>query len=95
MPKYFVVHPIDKKSQEAMVNLPPQKNQLLKQVKASCTGDADWVRSLAVPEQNKFYCEWDAKNPEAIREVFDNLEGAEVEIEAIYEMHVLEGEDYK
>lgn len=95
MPKYIVIHPIPKKVQEAMVNLPPEKNQLLKQLKASCTSDADWVRSWAVPEQEKFYCEWDAKNPEAIREVFDKLGDAQVEVEAIYEMHVLEGEAYK
>ena len=95
MPKYFVIHPIPKKVIEAMVNLPPEKNQLFKQLKASCTSDADWVRSWAVAAQEKFYCEWDAKNPEAIREIFDKLENSEVEIEAIYEMHVLEGEAFK
>jgi len=95
MPKYFVIHPIKKNVIEAMVNLPPEKNQLFKKLKASYTSDADWVRSWAVPEQEKLYCEWDAKNPEAIREIFDNLEGPAVEIEAIYEMHVIEAEDYK
>ncbi|MFX1312581.1 MAG: nickel-binding protein [Promethearchaeota archaeon] len=93
MPKYFVIHPFDKKVQEAMVSLPPEKNQLLKQLKANCTDDADWVRSWAVPELEKFYCEWDAKSPEAIREIFDKIGGTA--IDAIYEMHVLEGEAYK
>jgi len=95
MPKYFVIHPSDKKIIKAMVNLPPEKNQLFKQLKASYTSDADWVRTWAVPEQEKLYCEWEAKNPEAIREIFDKMGGPKIEIEAIYEMHVLEGEDYK
>jgi len=93
MPKYFVIHPIKKKVIEAMVKLPPEKNQLFKKLKANCTSDADWVRSWAVPEQEKFYCEWNAKDPEAIREIFDKLGG--IEIEAIYEMQVLEGEAFK
>ncbi|MFX1418090.1 MAG: nickel-binding protein [Promethearchaeota archaeon] len=95
MPKYFVIHPITKRIIKGLVNLTPEKNQLFKQLKASCTDDADWVRSWAVADQEKLYCEWDAKNPEAIREIFDKLEGADIEIESIYEMHVLEGEDYK
>ena len=95
MPLYFVIHPSNKRVIKALVNLPPEKNQLFKQLKANCTSDADWVRTWAVPDQEKIYCEWDAKNPEAIHEVFDKLEGSEVEIEAIYEMHILEGEDFK
>jgi hypothetical protein len=92
MPKYFVIHPIKKSVIEAMVNLPPDKNKMFRELKAKCTDDADWIRSWAVPEQEKFYCEWNAKNPEAIRKMFE--EGG-IEIEAIYEMHVLEGENYK
>jgi len=93
MPKYCVIHPFDKRTQKAMFSLPPEKNKLLQKLKANCTDDADWVRSWAVPEQEKFYCEWNAKNPEAIREIFDKIGGTL--IEAIYELHVLEGEDYK
>lgn len=95
MPKYFVIHPSDKKIIKGMVNLPPEKNQLFKQLKASCTSDADWIRTWAVPDQGKIYCEWEAKDPESIREIFNKLEGPAVEIEAIYEMHILEGKDYK
>ena len=91
MPKYFVIHHIKKSVIEAMVNLPPEKNKMFKELKAKCTDDANWLRSWAVPEQEKFYCEWDAKDPGSIREMF---EGG-IEIEAIYEMHVLEGEDYE
>ena len=93
MPKYIVIHPIKKNVIEAMVKLPPEKNQLLKKLKANCTSETDWVRSWAVPEQEKFYCEWNAKDPESIREIFDKLGG--IEIEAIYEIKVLEGEAFK
>ena len=93
MPKYFVIHPFDKNLQEEIINLPPEENKLMQDLKANCTDDADWIRSWAVPEQEKFYCEWDAKNPEAIREVFDKIGGTA--IEAIYELHVLEAEDYQ
>ena len=91
MPKYFVIHPIKKSVIEAMVNLPPEKNKMFRDLKANCTSDADWLRSWAVPEQEKFYCEWDAKDPELIRKIL----GESIEIEAIYEMHVLEGKDYE
>ena len=94
MTKYFVIHPIKKSVINAMVNLPPEKNKMFKDLKANCTDDANWLRSWAVPEQEKLYCEWDAKDPESIREIFDKLEG-DTEIEAIYELHVLEGADYK
>ena len=92
MPKYFVIHPIKKNAIKGIVNLPPEKNQAFKELKANCTSDADWIRSWAVPEQEKIYCEWNAKDPESIRKMF---EGGGIEIEAIYEMHVLEGEDYQ
>jgi len=92
MPKYCVIHPIKKNVIEGIVNLPPGKNQAFKELKANCTSEADWIRSWAVPEQEKIYCEWDAKGPESIRKMF---EGGGIEIEAIYEMHVLDGEDYQ
>jgi hypothetical protein len=71
MPKYFVIHPLIKSVQEAMINLAPEKNQMLKDLKAKYTEDANWIRSWAVPDQGKFYCEWDAKDPEAIREMLE------------------------
>ncbi|MFX0043342.1 MAG: nickel-binding protein [Candidatus Hodarchaeota archaeon] len=93
MPKYFVIHPFSKRAIEAMVKLPPDKNKMLKDLKANCNADADWIRSWAVPEQEKFYCEWNAKSPEAIRELFDKLGGTV--IEAIYQMEVIDAEDFK
>lgn len=94
MPKYIVIHPYKKRSLKGMLNLPPEKNVLLKNLKSNCTDDADWVRSWAVPEQEKLYCQWDAKDPESIRNIFEEGGGG-VEIEAIYEMQILEGEDFK
>ncbi len=93
MPKYIVIHPFRKRSLEAMLKLPTEKNVLLKKLKANCTSDADWIRSWGVPEQEKLYCEWNAKDPESIRNVFEKIGG--IEIEAIYEMQVIEGETFK
>ena len=94
VPKYVVIHPFKKRSLKAMLNLPVEKNILLKKLKSNCTDDADWVRSWAVPEQEKLYCEWNAKDPESIRNIFEKGGGG-VEIEAIYEMQIIEGEDFK
>ena len=94
MPKYIVIHPFKKRSLEAMLNFPPEKNVLFKKLKSNCTDDADWVRSWGVPEQEKLYCEWDAKDPESIRDIFEKGGGGIV-IEAIYEMQVVEDEDFK
>ena len=94
MPKYIVIHPIKKRSLEGMLKLPSEKNVVFKNLKSNCTSDADWVRSWAVPEQEKVYCEWDAKDPESIRNVFEKGGQAFV-IEAIYEMQILEGVDFK
>ena len=93
MPKYIVIHQFKKRALKGMLNIPPEKNVMLKQLKANCTDDADWVRSWAVPEQEKLYCEWDAKDPESIRKVFEK--GSSPDIEAIYEMQIIEGEDFK
>jgi len=93
VPKYVVIHPFKKRSLEAMLKMPSEKNVLLKNLKSNCTEDADWVRSWAVLEQEKLYCEWDAKDPESIRNIFEKGGGG-VEIEAIYEMQVIEGEDF-
>jgi hypothetical protein len=94
MLKYIVIHPFKKRALKGMLSLPSEKNVLLKRLKADSTDDADWVRSWAVPEQEKLYCEWNAKDPQSIRDVFEKGGGATI-IEAIYEMHIIEGEDFK
>ena len=94
MPKYIVIHPFKKRALEGMLKVPPENNVLLKKLKADCTEDADWIRSWAVPEEEKLYCEWNAKDPQSIRDVFEKGGGTTV-IEAIYEMQVIEGEQFK
>ena len=92
MPKYIVIHPMRRRTLEGMLKVSPEKNVVLKTLKSYCSDDADWIRSWAVPEQEKLYCEWNAKDSDSIREVFDKSRA--IVIEAIYEMEIIEGEDY-
>ena len=55
-----------------------------------------WVRSWYLPEEGKFYCEWDAKDPDAIREVIAaaGLAVPQPPIEGIYAVAAsVSGED--
>ncbi|TFG04597.1 MAG: DUF4242 domain-containing protein [Promethearchaeota archaeon] len=92
MPKYIVIHPMKRRALEGILKLAPEKNVVFKTLKSNCSEDADWIRSWIVPEQEKLYCEWNAKDPESIHEVFEKSGG--VVIEAIHEMHVVEGKDF-
>jgi len=40
--------------------------------------------NLVVLEQEKQYCEWDAKDPEPIRKVFEKVQEIAATVEAIY-----------
>lgn len=67
-------------------------------VKANCSSDAYWVRSWYVPEEGKFYCEWDAKDVDAINEVLtaSAKQGAELPLEGIYAIAAaVSGEDFR
>jgi len=67
-------------------------------VKANCTADAYWVRSWYVPEEGKFYCEWDAKDLDAIQGVLAvcAAQGAELPLEGIYAIAAaVSGEDFR
>ena len=68
-------------------------------VKANCTADAYWVRSWYLPEEGKFYCEWDAKDAAAIREVITAATeqiGAPFPVEGIYAIAAMPaGEDFR
>jgi hypothetical protein len=92
MGKYVVVHPVGAgMTMEAAVPVG-------KAVKASCTADAYWARSWYVPEEGKFYCEWDAKGPDAIREVLAAAEKIlpQPPVEGIYAIAALvNGEDFR
>ncbi len=61
MGKFLVVHPIG-----ANMDM-DAATPVGKAVKAVCSADAYWVRSWYVPEEGRFYCEWDAKDADAVR----------------------------
>jgi hypothetical protein len=61
MGKFVVVHPVGE-GMTAEAAAP-----VAKAVKANCTADAYWIRSWYLPEEGKLYCEWDAKDADAIR----------------------------
>jgi hypothetical protein len=92
MGKYLAVHPVGPD-----MNLEAAQ-PVGRAVKANCTADAYWVRSWYVPGEGKFYCEWDAKDVEAIRDVMAQAAaaGAELPLEGIYPIVAsVSGEDFR
>ena len=67
-------------------------------VKANCTADAYWVRSWYLPEEGKFYCEWDAKDADAVRAAMARAAagGAQLPVEGVYAIAAsMHGEDFR
>ena len=61
MPKYLVIHPVGgEMTLEA-------GTPIAKSIKAHCTADAYWRRTLYAPEAGALYCTWDAVDADAIR----------------------------
>jgi Nickel responsive protein SCO4226-like len=92
MGKYLVVHPVGPD-----MNV-EQAGPIGKVVKANCTPDAYWVRSWYTPEDGKFYCEWDAKDADAVREALTRAAaaGAQMPVEGVYAIGAsLNGEDFR
>jgi hypothetical protein len=92
MSKYVMVHPVGPGMDEAAAA------PIAKAIKANCTPDAYWIRSTYLPEEGKLYCEWDAKNPDAIRAVI--AEAAKIvpqpPIEGVYMIGAaINGEDFR
>jgi hypothetical protein len=89
MGKFIVVHPVGKNmDMEAM-------RPVAKAIKAASTVDAYWIRSTYLQEEGKLYCNWDAKDAEAIREVAAKVPACPP-IEGIYAVTaVARGEDYR
>jgi hypothetical protein len=93
MGKFLCVHPVggDMDLEAA--------TPLGRAVKANSTVDAYWVRSWYVPEEGKFYCEWDAKDADAVREVITAATaqiGAPFPLEGVYAIAAMAtGEDYR
>jgi Protein of unknown function (DUF4242) len=92
MGKYLVVHPVgpDMSAENA--------GPIAQAVKANCTADAYWVRSWYTPEDGNFYCEWDAKDADAVRAAMARAAagGAQLPVEGVYAIAAsMHGEDFR
>ena len=94
MPKFIVVHTMPKEALKAMLAMPPEEMADTIKLRTFCSFNAYWVRTWVVPEQEKIYCEWNAKDAESIRKVFEKVPG-EWGIEGIYEMRIWDAEDFR
>jgi len=94
MPKFIVVHSIPKTQLEQMAEIPPEQNRMIIKMRKACTFDAYWVRTWAVLDLEKLFCEWNAKDAESIRKVWDeNVKG--IGIDSIAEMQIMDAEDFR
>ncbi|MFW9988372.1 MAG: hypothetical protein ACFFC3_06935, partial [Candidatus Odinarchaeota archaeon] len=84
MPKFLVIHPVSRKMMEANLNIPPEENKLVIELRSHCSNDAYWTRSINVPELEKMFCEWNAKDAESIQKILDTADW--LATEGIYEM---------
>jgi hypothetical protein len=90
MPKYMAIHTLPEPMEGDAVA------PIAKKVKANCTFDAYWVGTqVQLNDEGKvlrFICEWNAKNPEAVKEVFAKV--PELPYDGIYPMSKLDSEDF-
>ena len=94
MPKFIVVHSVPRKQLEQMQEIPPEQNRMIINLRKACNYDAYWIRTWAVLDLEKLFCEWNAKDAESIRKVWDeNIKG--IEIDSIAEMIIVDAEDYR
>jgi hypothetical protein len=92
MGKYLVVHPVGPDMN------PEAAGPIGKIVKANCSTDAYWVRSWYTPEDGKFYCEWDAKDADAVRDAMARAAaaGAALPVQGVYAITAAPyGEDFR
>ena len=92
VPKFMVIHEAPALALKEFLATPAGQNALTIGMRQLCTFDAYWVRAWAVPEQEKIYCEWNAKDAESIRRVFEKAPQPAFLVEAIYEMRVIDAE---
>jgi hypothetical protein len=89
MAKFIAVHPVGK---ELTVEA---GTPIAKSIKAHLTVDAYWIRSTYLREEGKLYCEWDAKEPQAIRKVLAQA-APDFPTEGIYPIDMkLDSEDFR
>jgi hypothetical protein len=93
MGKFMCVHPVG--GNMDMDAATP----LAKAVKANSSADAYWIRSWYVPEEGKFYCEWDAKDKAAVSSAIQaatSQAGIPFPLEGIYQIAAQPvGEDFR
>ena len=89
MAKFLVVHPIGK---ELTLE---SGTPVGKSVKANSTVDAYWVRSWYAREEGKFYCEFDAKDAESVRQVIAKA-APDFPVEGVYKLELMvNSEDFR
>ena len=94
MPKFIVVHSVPRKQLEQMQEIPPEQNRMIINLRKACNYDAYWIRTWAVLDLEKLFCEWNAKDAESIRKVWEeNIKG--IGIDSISELIIVDGEDYR
>lgn len=94
MPKFIVVHSVPKDALKKMFEITPEQNKMIINLRKACNYDAYWIKTWAVLDHEKLYCEWNAKDAESIRKIWDeNVKG--IGIDSIAEMQVVEGEDFR
>ena len=92
MAKFMVIHEAPALALKEFLATAVGQNALAIGMRQLNTFDAYWVRAWAVPGQEKLYCEWNAKDAESIRRVFDKAPEPHFLIESIYEMRVIDAE---
>ncbi len=89
MPKFILIHTPGKELTMEIAE------PFAKAIKAHHTTDAYWVRSWYVREEGRLYCEWDAKNPESMREVIAKI-APDFANDEIYELeYTVNSEDFR
>jgi hypothetical protein len=90
MPKFLVIHPLPAPATMA------EATSAGKAAKANSTLDAYWINSWAQLNQEgkivKIFCQWNATNAEAIRQVLKKVPAPS---EGPYPMTVVDSEDFR
>ena len=89
MAKYLVIHPVG--SEITLESVAP----VAKATKVCLTSDAYWIRSVYCRDVGKMFCEWDAKNPQAIMDILNKVL-PQLPTEGVYEQSmVVNSEDFR
>ena len=91
MAKFLAIHTLPAPA------TPEKADPFGRKVKANVTMDAYWVKSWAQLNDEgkivKIFCEWNAKDEEAIRKVMAQI--PEFPLDGIYPMMVVDSEDFR